>query len=145
MKNLLDESERKFREYPQGNTTTTGFYGAGYDDSSDSSSANLAVGEGEGKVSLQTIEISCRLAATFPPYVVLSGDLDIDVTPFGSIDFGWVLKRDVMMNIIVIPSGEIGFSYSVHGDRGSGNEPWEGTLPRRISQAFDKVFNRKQS
>ena len=99
-------------------------------------------GEGAIKVSSETIEIARKLVAAFPSGV-LGGDLDIDVTPFGSIDFGWVLERDVMMNIIVLPSGEIGFAYSVRGARGGGEEPWEGTtIPRSVSEAFDKVFNR---
>ena len=49
------------------------------------------------------VGIVCQLVALFPPDV-LSDDLDIDETPFGSIDFGWVLERDVMLNIIVLPS-----------------------------------------
>ena len=99
-------------------------------------------GEGAIKVSPETIEIARKFVATFPPNV-LSEDLDIDATPFGSIDFGWVLERDVMMNIIVLPSGEIGFAYSVHGTRGGGKEQWEGTtIPLSVSEAFDKVFNR---
>ena len=97
-------------------------------------------GEGAIKVSPETIEIACKFVAMFP-HNVLSEDLDIDVTPFGSIDFGWVLERDVMMNILVLPSREIGFSYSVHGDRNDGRESWRGTMPRSISEAIDKVFN----
>lgn len=97
-------------------------------------------GEGAIKVSWETIEVARKLFTTFPNNV-LSKDLDIDATPFGSIDFGWVLERDVMMNILVLPSREIGFSYSVHGDRNDGKEPWRGTMPRSISEALDKVFN----
>ena len=98
-------------------------------------------GEGAIKVSWETIEVARKLFTTFPNNV-LSENLDIDATPLGSIDFGWVLERDVMMNIIVLPSGEIGFAYSVHGARGGGKEPWEGTAIRSVSEAFDKVFNR---
>ena len=98
-------------------------------------------GEGAIKVSWETIEVARKLVTTFPQNV-LRENLDIDVTPLGSIDFGWVLERDVMMNIIVLPSGEIGFAYSVHGARGGGKEPWEGTTIRSVSEAFDKVFNR---
>ena len=98
--------------------------------------------EGAIKVSPETIEVACKLVATFPQNV-LREDLDIDATPLGSIDFGWVLERDVMMNIIVLQSREIGFAYSVHGDRGGGQESWEGTtIPHSLSEAFDKVFNR---
>ena len=98
-------------------------------------------GEGAIKVSPETVKVACELVATFP-HNVLGGDMDIDATPFGSIDFGWVLERDVMMNIIVLPSSEIGFAYSAHGDRNDGKEPWDGTIPHPISEAFDKVFNR---
>ena len=99
-------------------------------------------GEGAIKVSSETIEVARKLVAAFPSSV-LGDDLDIDATPFGSIDFGWVLERDVMINIIVLPSGEIGFAYSVHGARGGGEEPWEGsTIPSNVLEAFDKVFNR---
>jgi hypothetical protein len=101
-------------------------------------------GEGENKVSKETIEVALKLVAAFPSGV-LGDDLDIDETPFGSIDFGWVLERDVMMNIIVLPSREIGFAYSIHDERDDGKVLWEGTLPRRISQAFDRVFNIKGS
>ena len=45
-----------------------------------------------------------------------------------------------MLNIIVLPSREIGFAYSIHGERDDGKVLWEGTLPRRISQAFDCVL-----
>ena len=97
-------------------------------------------GEGAIKVSLETIEVARKLVAVFPSGV-LGDDLDIDATPFGSIDFGWLLERDVMMNILVLPSREIGFSYSVHGDRNDGKELWRGTMPHSISEAIDKVFN----
>ena len=99
-------------------------------------------GEGANKLSMETIEVALKLVATFPSDV-LGDDLDIDATPFGSIDFGWVLERDVMMNVIVLPSGEIGFAYSVHGERDDGKELWKGTLPNRISEAFDRVFYRE--
>ena len=102
-------------------------------------------GEGANKVSKETIEVALKLVAAFPSSGVLGDDLDIDATPFGSIDFGWVLERGVMMNIIVLPSREIGFAYSIHGERDDGKVLWEGTLPRRISQAFDRVFNLKGS
>ena len=46
-----------------------------------------------------------------------------------------------MLNIIVLPSREIGFAYSTHGEREGGKVPWVGTLPHGISQAFDRVFN----
>ena len=98
-------------------------------------------GEGAIKVSWETIEVACKLVTMFPQNV-LHEDVDIDVTPLGSIDFGWVLERDVMMNIIVLPSGEIGFAYSVHGARGGGKEPWEGTTIRSVSEAFNRVFSR---
>ena len=98
-------------------------------------------GEGSIKVSSETIEIALKLVAAFPN-TVLSEELDIDATPFGSIDFGWVLDRDVMMNIIVLSTGEIGFAYSVHGERDDGKEHWKGTIPGSISDAFDKVFDR---
>ena len=97
-------------------------------------------GEGAIKVSPETIEIARKFVATFP-HNVPSEDLDIDATPFGSIDFGWLLEGGVMMNILVLPSREIGFSYLVHGDRNDGKEPWRGTMPRSISEAIDKVFN----
>ena len=101
-------------------------------------------GEGATKLSAQTSKIALELVAMFPHHVL--GDyLDIDATPFGSIDFGWVLDRDVMMNVIVLPSGEIGFAYSVHGERKDGKVLWEGTLPGCISEAFGRVFNREES
>ena len=101
-------------------------------------------GEGANRLAAETIELALELVDTFPSDA-LGDDLDIDVTPFGSIDFGWVLERDVMMNVLVLPSGEIGFAYSVHGERDDGKESWDGTLPFLISEAFDKVFNQERS
>ena len=100
-------------------------------------------GEGGSKILPETIKAACEILAKLP-HNVLGEDLDIDATPFGSIDFGWVLERDVMMNIIVLPSGEIGFAYSVHGERNDGKVLWEGTLPLCISEAVDRVFHREE-
>ena len=99
-------------------------------------------GGGASKVLSKTTTIALRLVDLIPPDVV-GDDLEIDATPFGSIDFEWVLDRDVMLNVIVLSSGEIGFAYSVHGERENGKEFWGGILPEPISEAFDRVFNRK--
>ena len=99
-------------------------------------------GEGGCKVSSDTITIALGLVDLIPSGV-LGDDLEIDATPFGSIDFEWVLDRDAMLNVIVMSSGEIGFAYSVHGERKNGKELWKGLLPRSISEAFERVFNRK--
>ena len=99
-------------------------------------------GEGASKVSSKTSKIALRFVDLIPRDVV-GDDLEIDATPFGSIDFEWVLDRDVMLNVIVLSSGEIGFAYSVHGERENGKELWGGILPEPISEAFDRVFNRK--
>lgn len=100
-------------------------------------------GEGASKLSTETIKIALKLVDTFPPDA-LGDDLDIDATPFGSIDFGWVLERDVMLNILVLSSEEIGFAYSVHGEMRDGKELWKGTLPTPVSEAFDRVFNQER-
>ena len=101
-------------------------------------------GEGASRLATETIELALKLVDTFPSDA-LGDDLDIDATPFGSIDFGWVLERDVMMNVLVLSSGEIGFAHSVHGERRDGKKLWEGTLPSPISEAFDRVFNQERS
>ena len=62
-------------------------------------------GEGASRLATETIELALKLVDTFPSDA-LGDDLDIDATPFGSIDFGWVLERDVMMNVLVLSSGE---------------------------------------
>ena len=101
--------------------------------------------EGADKVTAETISLALDLVAAFPYSEhpdILGDDLDIEATPFGSIDFGWALERDARMNVIVLASGEIGFAYSVHGERDNGKEPWTGKLPYRVWEAFDKVFNR---
>ena len=101
-------------------------------------------GEGASKISTETIEIARKLLEVFPTYVLVE-DLDIDATPFGSIDFGWVLERGVMMNAMVLPSKEIAFAYSVHGKRDDGKLQWDGTLPPDLSEVFDKVFHYERS
>ena len=101
-------------------------------------------GEGASKISTETIEIALKLLEEFPIYV-LGEDLDIDATPFGSIDFGWVLERGVMMNVMVLPSKEIAFAYSVHGERDDGKRRWNGTLPPDISEVLDRVFHHERS
>ncbi len=101
-------------------------------------------GEGASKLATETIDLALNLVDTFPSDA-LGDDLDIDATPFGSIDFGWVLEGDVMMNILVLPSGEIGFAYSVHGEGREGKELWRGTLPSLLSEAFDRVFRQERS
>lgn len=101
--------------------------------------------EGADEVTAETISLALALVAAFPYSEhpdILGDDLDIEATPFGSIDFGWALERDVRMNVIALVSGEIGFAYSVHGERDNGKEPWTGKLPYRVWEAFDKVFNR---
>ena len=99
-------------------------------------------GEGANKVSSTTRDIARRFVELIPSDIVGNG-LEIDATPLGSIDFEWMLDRDVMLNVIVLSSGEIGFAYSVHGERENGREFWRGTLPDPVSEAFYKVFNRK--
>lgn len=101
-------------------------------------------GEGATKLSAKTRDIALKLVDSWPSYV-LENDIDIDVTPFGSIDFGWVLERNVMLNILVLSSGEIAFAYSI-GDKGdSGKELWKGVLSTRVSEILDIVFNQQQS
>lgn len=100
-------------------------------------------GEGASKLSTKTRGMALGLVDSLPSYV-LENDIDIDVTPFGSIDFGWVLERNVMMNILVLSSGEIAFAYSIGGKAGSGKELWKGVLSPCISEIFNKVFNRQR-
>ena len=99
-------------------------------------------GEGASKLSASTKKVALRLVELIS-HDVVSDDLEIDATPFGSIDFEWVLDRDVMLNVIALSSGEIGYAYSVHGEQKSGKELWQGILPKAISEVFDKVFDRK--
>ena len=102
--------------------------------------------EGADKVATETVSVALELLATFPYSEhpdILGEDLDIEATPFGSIDFGWALEQDVRMNVIALSSGEIGFAYSVHGERDNGKVPWEGQLPHFVWEVFDRVFNRE--
>lgn len=104
-------------------------------------------GEGSDKITGETISLALRLIQTFPysdhPNI-LGDDLDIDATPFGSIDFGWALERAVRMNVMALSSGEVAFAYSVYGRRDSGKESWTGNLPYSILEAFDSVFGRTE-
>ena len=111
---------------------------AGYDDWD---------GEGSDRVTEETVSLALKLIAVFPYSEhpeILGEELDIDATPFGSIDFGWALERDVRMNVMALSSGEIAFAYSVYGCRESGKEPWMGNLPYDLLKAFDSVFNRTE-
>ena len=104
-------------------------------------------GEGADKLSDNAMRVALKLVGAFPPdvwNVDWEDDLDIDVTAHGSIDIGWVLERDVMMNVLVHASGEIGFVYSVRGEEDHGRELWKGELPACIEEAFDKVFYQRR-
>ncbi len=96
-------------------------------------------GEGADRVPSESVVIARNLVANLPPHALTTG-LDIDATPFGSIDFEWVLETEAMLNILILPSGELGFAYSVREDVGEGKVRWEGSIPTPIAAALNRVF-----
>ena len=97
-------------------------------------------GDGADGISEETEWRALKLVDLLPSYTICH-ELEVDATPFGSIDFEWVLDDRVMLNVIVMGSRKIGFAYSVHGDRDNKEAHWDGdSLPVFISDAINKVF-----
>ena len=98
-------------------------------------------GDGADGVSEETEYMALKLVDLLPSYTICH-ELEVDATPFGSIDFEWVLDDRLILNILVMHSRRIGYAYSVHGDRNNREEGWEGEgLPAFVSDAIDKVFH----
>ena len=96
-------------------------------------------GEGADRVSSETVKIAREFIGQLCEETPLS-DLYIDATPHGSISFEWVPAEQVMLDVLILPSGEIAYAYLIRGDEGSGRDQWQGTIPKSIVEAVDKVF-----
>ena len=96
-------------------------------------------GEGADRVSPETVKNALEVVGQLREKALLS-DLYIDATPRGSISFEWVPAEQVMLDVLILPSGEIAYSYLIRGDEGSGRDQWQGTIPKSIVEAVDKVF-----
>ena len=99
-------------------------------------------GEGAARLEGETVKVAQELVDRFPVHVVHGyalDILDIDVTPHGEVDFDWVVDRDRMMTVSVLPSKEIAFSGLFHGARVNGCESWNGTLPQFVNCCFERL------
>ena len=96
-------------------------------------------GEGATKLESETVEVAQELVDRFPIYVMYRDPPDVDVTPHGEVDFDWVIGRDRMLTVSVLPSKEIAFSGLFRGARVNGREPWEGTLPPLVNCCFERL------
>ena len=96
-------------------------------------------GEGAAKLEVETVGIAQGLIDLFPDDAVLSEFLDVDVTPQGEVDFGWVVDRNVMLIVSVLPSRDIAFAGSFHNATLNGCEPWQGVLPQFVQCCFERL------
>lgn len=96
-------------------------------------------GEGATKLESETVEVAQELVDRFPIHVMYREAPDVDVTPHGEVDFDWVIGRDRMLTVSVLPSREIAFSGLFRGARVNGREPWEGTLPPLVNCCFERL------
>lgn len=92
----------------------------------------------EGVLALapETVAVAQKLIDEFPPHVSRP---DVNATPYGEVDFDWVIDRDVMLTISVGPSKEIAFAGLFHGARLNGCESWEGMLPQFVNYCFERL------
>lgn len=93
--------------------------------------------DGDGAAALEddTVKVALDLVDTFPNY---TKNPDVDVTPYGEIDFDWMIDNDTMLTVSVLSSRAIGFSGLFHDAKISGSEPWNGTLPQFVSCCFER-------
>ena len=100
--------------------------------------------DGEEAAALQddTVKVALELVDMLPNYME---NPDVDVTPYGEIDFDWVADKDTMFTISVLSSREIGFSGLFHGAKASGSEPWRGTLPQLVNCCFERFRLQRNS
>lgn len=96
-------------------------------------------GEGSARLEGETVKIAQELVDRFPVHVVHGHAPDVDVTPHGEVDFDWVVDRDRMLTVSVLPSKEIAFSGLFHGARVNGCESWKGALPQFVSCCFERL------
>lgn len=92
-------------------------------------------GEGAAAVENDTVKVALELVDAFPSY---AENPDVDVTPYGEIDFDWMIDNDTMLTVSVLSSRAIGFSGLFHDAKVSGSEPWNGTLPQFVSCCFER-------
>lgn len=96
-------------------------------------------GEGAARLEGETVKVAQELVDRFPVHVVHGHAPDVDVTPHGEVDFDWVVDRDRMLTVSVLPSKEIAFSGLFHGARVNGCESWSGTLPQFVDCCFERL------
>ena len=92
--------------------------------------------DGEGALAPETVAIAQKLIDEFPPLV---GKPDVNATPYGEVDFDWVIDRDVMLTVSAGPAKKIAFAGLFHGARLNGREPWKGTLPQFVNCCFERL------
>lgn len=92
-------------------------------------------GEGAAALDDDTVKVALELVDTFPSD---TKNPDVDVTPYGEIDFDWMIDNDAMLTVSVLSSRTIGFSGLFHDAKVSGSEPWNGTLPQFVNCCFER-------
>ena len=90
------------------------------------------------------------------PENCLVDDLDVDITPFGSIDFGWCLDKGVYLNILVenrsrnkvSPNDShpqiISYAWMNRGECGTGQREWDGRLPKNLLHVMNWMMGNLQ-
>lgn len=96
-------------------------------------------GEGAAKLETETVRVAQELVDRFPLHVMYGDAPDVDVTPHGEVDFDWVVDRNRMLTVSVLPSKEIAFSGLFRGARVNGREPWQGVLPQFVNCCFERL------
>ena len=96
-------------------------------------------GEGAAKLETEIVRIAQGLVDRFPLHVMYGDAPDVDVTPHGEVDFDWVVDRNRMLTVSVLPSKEIAFSGLFRGARVNGREPWQGVLPQFVNCCFERL------
>ena len=96
-------------------------------------------GESAAKLETETVRIAQGLVDRFPLHVMYGDAPDVDVTPHGEVDFDWVIDRNRMLTVSVLPSKEIAFSGLFRGARVNGREPWQGALPQFVNCCFERL------
>ncbi len=97
-------------------------------------------GEGAFPLSPETATTAQRLIDAFPTYARIP---DVAATPHGEVDFDWVIDKDLMLTISVVPAGQIAFAGLLGDARLNGQEAWTGVLPPCVQFCLDQ-FHRRQ-
>ena len=96
-------------------------------------------GEDAARLNEKTVKVAQELVDRFPIQVVHDGAPDVDVTPHGEVDFDWVVDKNTMLTVSILPSKEIAFSGLFHDARVNGREPWKGVLPQFVNCCFERL------